>query len=66
MILFDLYRSGYEKGYNEGKIGKMRNPVWLIFIKKPLLFFPFVDRQSYINGYQQGYHDGTKYRNIFH
>ena len=59
MVIFDLFRSGYRRGYSHGFENKRRLAYWELILTKPLFLLPLFDRASYYEGYQSGYLNGV-------
>lgn len=56
MRLFDLTRSAYNLGFKHGHDGERRKPAWELILTNPQCL---LDKDGFISGYHQGYHDGT-------
>lgn len=65
MIKFDIYRSGYDRGYRHGSTHKRRRAKWELYITSFLMILPFTDSNSYVEGYRQGYHDASMTRHFY-
>lgn len=55
MPIIDIYRAGYEKGYQEAIAGERRFPRWELLLRAPSSLLPGVDTDTYVKGYQDGY-----------
>ncbi|PWI31923.1 hypothetical protein DI392_17990 [Vibrio albus] len=58
MDIFDMYRSGFKRGYEHGSSGKRRMAAWELILTKPVIWLPGVNIFSYLEGYIMGYRDG--------
>ena len=66
MAIFDIFRSGYNQGYQHGSRGERRRAEWELMISNPLVWIPGVDSQSFLNGYVKGYSDSMMTRSVIH
>ena len=64
MNIFTLYRSAYERGFQDAKSGARRLAEWELAVSNPVSLLPLVDTQSYFRGYENGYRDGIATRHI--
>lgn len=56
MAMFDMYRSGFRRGTNDGRASKFRRPAWFLIATNAWLWLPLLaDRHSYVKGYQDGF-----------
>ncbi len=55
MSVIDLYRSGYEQGYNDAVAGMRRLPRWELLLRSPTSLLPGVNTETYVKGYADGY-----------
>lgn len=62
MVIFDIFRSGYDKGYQDGKSGNRHRAEWELLALKPVSWLPGVDADSYVQGYRQGFSDAIAAR----
>ena len=56
-MIFDVYQSGYELGYQDGIRNNRRRNDWELKLQ-PLALLPLVDTRTYIQGYHDGYRFG--------
>lgn len=54
----DVYARGYKLGREHGLNNSRRRARWEILYLKPINLLPFVNKESYYDGYIHGYHDG--------
>lgn len=55
MSIIDLYRSGYDRGYQEAVAGMRRLPKWELLLRSPTALLPGIDTNTYVKGYADGY-----------
>lgn len=58
MAIFNIFRSGYQRGYQDGQNHSRHLAGWELLVTAPLSWLPGVDSRSYIQGYHHGYTDG--------
>lgn len=61
--LFDLYRSGHNRGIRDGYAGRRRRAEWELGMLTPLTWLPGVNSESYVQGYHDGFALGISMRN---
>lgn len=62
--IFDIYRSGHNRGIQHGFAGQRRRADWeLRMLTSPLTWLPGTNTDSYVCGYQDGYALGISMRN---
>ena len=61
---FDIYRAGYNRGVLCGLSDMRRLARWELLVRSPLTWLPFVDADSYVRGYLDGYWFGLNQRHI--
>lgn len=58
--VFDIFRSGYLLGQQHGEANERRRAAWELMTMQPVTWIPFVDRESFLRGYRQGYEDALQ------
>jgi hypothetical protein len=58
MAIVDLYRQGYERGYQAAVTDQRRLARWELLARSPITWLPGLDADSYVNGYNEGYRFG--------
>lgn len=53
MLIFNIYRSGYEAGFSEGRDSARQRADWELVLTKVVSWLPGVDARSYREGYQK-------------
>jgi len=62
MSLFNGSKAGYDRGFEDGKNGKSKNPVPILEgFKQALKPQSYTD--TYLDGYNRGWTDGNRKRN---
>lgn len=56
-MIFDVYHSGYELGYQDGISNNRRRNDWELKLQ-PIALLPLVDTKTFIKGYHDGYQFG--------
>lgn len=64
MVLFDLYRRGFELGHLHGRQGERRRASWELKMLSPVTWAPFVDVPSFLSGYKNGFDAGATTQKI--
>lgn len=62
--VFDVYRSGYALGQQHARAGERRRAGWELQLTRPLVWVPLVSTASFLEGYEQGYHDEAAVRGL--
>ena len=59
MAIVDLYKNGYDFGFDDGASLRRRRAGWELPFIYPAILLPGFDRKSFERGYCQGYVVGT-------